>query len=150
MVCRERPLLMHAPASLGGTLPTNLTTPGTPFHWTRWPCRTDYISGDARWSCWPCFCDSLAYFLRVNLSHHQESPRQNQTKERPIHELFRRGIPEKKVSMWIVLVFLRKNTRIHKNGLKFCMNFSLLALSLVWFARATPDTTLSVKWRAPI
>ena len=26
------------------------------------------------------------------------------------------GIPEQKFEMWIVLVFLRKNTRIHKNG----------------------------------
>ena len=29
---------------------------------------------------------------------------------------FRRGIPEQKFDMWIVLVFLRKNTRIHKKG----------------------------------
>ena len=29
---------------------------------------------------------------------------------------FHRGIPEQKFEMWIVLVFLRKNTRIHKNG----------------------------------
>ena len=40
----------------------------------------------------------------------------NQTKERSVHELFRRGIPEQKFEMWIVLAFLRKTTRIHKNG----------------------------------
>ena len=38
----------------------------------------------------------------------------NQTKERPVHELFR-GAFRNKSSMWIVLVFPRKNTRIHKN-----------------------------------
>ena len=39
----------------------------------------------------------------------------NQTKERSVHELFAGGF-QNKSSMWIVLVFLRKNTRIHKNG----------------------------------
>ena len=39
----------------------------------------------------------------------------NQTKERSVHELFT-GAFRNKSSMWIVLVFLRKNTRIHKNG----------------------------------
>ena len=39
----------------------------------------------------------------------------NQTKERPVHELFA-GAFQNKSSMWIVLVFRRKNTRIHKNG----------------------------------
>ena len=39
----------------------------------------------------------------------------NQTKERSVHELFA-GAFRNKSSMWIVLVFLRKNTRIHKNG----------------------------------
>ena len=29
---------------------------------------------------------------------------------------FRRGIPEQKFQMWIVLVFIRRNIRIHKNG----------------------------------
>ena len=29
---------------------------------------------------------------------------------------FRRGVPEQKFDMWIVLAFPRKNTRIHKNG----------------------------------
>ena len=36
-----------------------------------------------------------------------------------------------------MLVFLRKNTRIHKNGRNSCELF-VLALSLVWFAGATP------------
>ena len=39
----------------------------------------------------------------------------NQTKERSVHELFA-GAFRNKNSMWIELVFLRKNTRIHKNG----------------------------------
>ena len=39
----------------------------------------------------------------------------NQTKERSVHELFA-GAFRNKSSMWTVLVFLRKNTRIHKNG----------------------------------
>ena len=39
----------------------------------------------------------------------------NQTKERPVHELFP-GAFRNKSSMWIALVFPRKNTRIHKNG----------------------------------
>ena len=39
----------------------------------------------------------------------------NQTKERSVHELFA-GAFRNKSSMWIVLVFPRKNTRIHKNG----------------------------------
>ena len=39
----------------------------------------------------------------------------NQTKELSVHELFA-GAFQNKSSMWIVLVFLRKNTRIHKNG----------------------------------
>ena len=39
----------------------------------------------------------------------------NQTKERSVHEFFA-GAFRNKNSMWIVLVFLRKNTRIHKNG----------------------------------
>ena len=45
----------------------------------------------------------------------QEWPPANQTKERSVHELFA-GAFRNKSSMWIVLVFLRKNTRIHKNG----------------------------------
>ena len=39
----------------------------------------------------------------------------NQTKERSVHELFA-GAFRSKSSMWIVLVFQRKNTRVHKNG----------------------------------
>ena len=39
----------------------------------------------------------------------------NQTKGRPVHELFP-GASWNKSSMWIALVFPRKNTRIHKNG----------------------------------
>ena len=39
----------------------------------------------------------------------------NQTKERSVHELFT-GAFWNKSSMWIVLVFLRRNTRIHKIG----------------------------------
>ena len=39
----------------------------------------------------------------------------NQAKGRSVHELFA-GAFRNKSSMWIVLVFLRKITRIHKNG----------------------------------
>ena len=60
----------------------------------------------------------------------------NQTKERSVHK-FLAGAFRNKSSMWIVLVFLRKNTRIHKNG-RNSWTF-VLALSLVWFAGATPD-----------
>ena len=46
---------------------------------------------------------------------------------------FRRGIPKQKnKNLWIVLVFLRKNTRIHKRGETH--ELFVLALSLVWFA----------------
>ena len=41
--------------------------------------------------------------------------------------------------MWIALVFLRKNTRIHKMG--EIHELFVLALSLVWFAGATPDVS---------
>ena len=61
----------------------------------------------------------------------------NQTKERSVHELFA-GAFRNKSSMWIVLVFLRKNTWIHKNG-RNSWTFSGAALSLVLFAGATPD-----------
>ena len=44
----------------------------------------------------------------------EESPRQTKTKERPVHELFL-GANRNKSSMWIALVFPRKNTRIHLN-----------------------------------
>ena len=37
-----------------------------------------------------------------------------------------------------MLVFLRKNTRIHKNG-RNSYELFVLALSSVWFAGATPD-----------
>ena len=37
---------------------------------------------------------------------------------------FRRGIPEQKFNLWIVLVFPRKNTRIHKKMGEIHMNFS--------------------------
>ena len=56
----------------------------------------------------------------------------NQTKER-----------SEKSSMWIVLAFLRKNIRIHKNGRNsrtFCFG---PFFSLVWFAGATPETKRS-------
>ena len=59
-----------------------------------------------------------------------------ETKERSVHELFARAFRNKS-SMWIVLVFLRKNTRIHKKG--EIHELFVLALSLVWFAGATPD-----------
>ena len=42
-------------------------------------------------------------------------PLANQTKGRSVHELLT-GAFQNKSSMWIVLVFLRKNNRIHKNG----------------------------------
>ena len=81
-------------------------------------------------------------FLQSNHSHLppppvQEWPRQTKSKERPIHELFT-GAFRNKSSMWIALVFLRRNTRIHKKWAKF-MNFSFWPFLLVWFARATPD-----------
>ena len=53
----------------------------------------------------------------------------NQTKERSVQELFT-GAFRNKSSAWIVLVFLRKNTRIHKKG-RNCMNFSFWPF--LWF-----------------
>ena len=47
----------------------------------------------------------------TSLNH--EWPRQTEPKKG--HELFT-GAFRKKSSMWIVLVFIRRNTRIHKNG----------------------------------
>ena len=60
----------------------------------------------------------------------------NQTKERPVHELFA-GAFRNKNSMWIVLVFPRKNTRIHKNGrnswtFRFCPFFGLVCRGDSW------------------
>ena len=63
----------------------------------------------------------------------------NQTKERSVHEFFT-GAFRNKSSMWIVLVFLRKNTRIHK--MSEIHELFVLALSLVWFARATSDFSM--------
>ena len=60
----------------------------------------------------------------------------NQTKERSVHKLFA-GAFRNKSSMWIVLVFLRKNTRIHKKG--EIHELFVFPLSLVWFAGATPE-----------
>ena len=53
----------------------------------------------------------------------------NQTKERSVHELFA-GAFRNKSSMCIVLVFLRRNTRIHEKWAKF-MNFSFWPF--LWF-----------------
>ena len=67
----------------------------------------------------------------------------NQTKERSVHQNFSQGHSGTKVKFVnLVLVFLRKtSTRIH---LKMCEIHELfvLALSLVWFAGATPDACL--------
>ena len=62
----------------------------------------------------------------------------NQTKERSVHELFA-GAFRNKSSMWIVLVFLRKNTRIHKNGrnswtFRFGPFFGLVCRGDSWFS----------------
>ena len=61
----------------------------------------------------------------------------NQTKERSVHELFA-GAFRNKSSMWIVLVFLRKNTRIHKNGrnswtFRFGPFFGLVCRGDFWY-----------------
>ena len=50
---------------------------------------------------------------------------------------FSQGHSEQKFEMSIVLVFLRKNTRIHKMG--EIHELFVLALALVWFAGATPE-----------
>ena len=60
----------------------------------------------------------------------------NQTKERPVHELLAGAFGDKS-SMWIVLVSQGKAPEFIKWA-KF-MNFCW-ALSLVWFAGATPET----------
>ena len=61
----------------------------------------------------------------------------NQTKERSVHELFA-GAFQNKSSMWIVLVFLRKNTRIYKKGrnswtFRFGPFFGLVCWGDSWF-----------------
>ena len=48
----------------------------------------------------------------------------NQTKEKVGSWTFRRGIPEQKFDMWMVLGFPRKNIRIHKKMGEIHMNFS--------------------------
>ena len=63
----------------------------------------------------------------------------NQTEERSVHELFA-GAFRNKSSMWIVLVFLRKNTRIHKNGrnswtFRFGPFFGLVCRGNYWVKR---------------
>ena len=79
----------------------------------------------------------------------------NQTKERSVHELFT-GAFRNKSSMWIVLVFLRKTPEFTKMG--EIHELFVLALSLVWFAGATPETwrktnsnflRLSEVWEVP-
>ena len=52
--------------------------------------------------------------LRIARATKGDSPRQTKPKK-AVHELFA-GAFRNKGSMWIVLVFPRKNTRIHKNG----------------------------------
>ena len=78
-------------------------------------------------------CDNIS--KSINYKQIQESPRQ--TKERPVHELSP-GAFRNKSSMWIVLVFLRKNTRIHTKMGEIHELF-VVALSFLWFAGATPD-----------
>ena len=58
----------------------------------------------------------------------------NQTKERSVHELFA-GAFWNRSSMWILLVFPRKNTRIYTKMGDIQMKLFVLALSLVWFCR---------------
>ena len=62
---------------------------------------------------------------------------------------FRRGIPEQKFEMWIVLVFPRKNTRIHKNGwnswtFRFAPFFGLVCRGDSWQKSAVLRTWRSV------
>ena len=58
----------------------------------------------------------------------------NQTKERPVHELFPGAFRNKSSICESCLFPKEKHTRIHKKMGEIHMNFSLLALSLVWFA----------------
>ena len=61
----------------------------------------------------------------------------NQTKERSVHELFAEAFRNKS-SMWIVLVFPRRNTRkFTKKG--EIHELFVSALCLLWFAGATPE-----------
>ena len=83
-------------------------------------------------------CTRCALFY-IFLRKGREEPKSgvapaNQTKERSVHELFA-GAFRNKSSIGILLVFLRKNTRIHKKRAKF-MNFSFWPS--LWFAGATP------------
>ena len=70
-----------------------------------------------------------------------------QTKERSVHELFA-GAFRNQSSMWIALVFLGKNTRIHKKGRNSWTFLRFEALSLVWFAGATPEKKIQEVWDA--
>ena len=65
--------------------------------------------------------------LQIGKLHNSGVAPANQTKERSVHEL-RRGIPEQKFEMWIVLVFLRKNTR----------KFSQKWAKFIWIFRFGP------------
>ena len=87
--------------------------------------------------CFGSWCCTYASFFFVHVGvvrwFHQEWPRQAKPKKGQCTN-FSQGHS----GMWILLVFLRRNTRIHKNG-RNSWTF-VLALSLVWFAGATPDS----------
>ena len=68
---------------------------------------------------------------------YQEWPRQAKPKTGQFMN-FSQGHSATKVQCESYLFFLRKNTRIHKRRAKIHELF-VLALSLVWFAGATPD-----------
>ena len=91
--------------------------------------------------------------LWSDLSFIRESPPANQTKERSVHELFAGAFTLNKSSMWIVLVFLRKNTRIHKNGrnswtFHFGPFFGLVCRGDSWFILlcSVPESLYVIWW----
>ena len=74
----------------------------------------------------------------------------NQTKERLVHELFA-GAFRNKSSMWIVLVFPRRNTRIHKNGrnswtLRFGPFFGLVCQGDSWMSKKSRNLLPGWSW----
>ena len=78
----------------------------------------------------------------------------NQTKERSVHELFA-GAFRNRSSMWIVLVFLRKNTRIHKNGqnswtFRFGLFFGFVCRGHSWQKVVFRKILVSVKFVSTI
>ena len=103
-----------------------------------WPSAQNWFKLiEANWN-WSGKKNSINIKFLVRISHGHSWPSRrgvapaNQTKERPVHELFP-GAFQNKSSMWTVLVFPRKTPEFTKKRAKF-MNFSFWPF--LWFGFA--------------